>query len=73
MTIVLAADLGGTSVKAALVTSEGHILAQTSIPAPEPGVSGLILPPEWWNRFREAATTVLIATLIPLGRGEGTS
>ena len=58
MTIVLAADLGGTSVKAALVTSEGHILAQTSIPAPEPGVSGLILPPEWWNRFREAAATL---------------
>jgi len=58
MTIVLAADLGGTSVKAALVTSEGHILAQTSIPAPEPGVSGLILPPEWWNRFREAAAVL---------------
>ena len=58
MTIVLAADLGGTSVKAALVTSEGHILAQTSIPAPEPGVSGLILPPEWWNRFRDAAATL---------------
>ena len=31
MTIVLAADLGGTSVKAALVTSEGHILAQTAV------------------------------------------
>ena len=58
MTIVLAADLGGTSVKAALVTSEGHILAQTAVPAPEPGVSGLILPPEWWNCFREAAATL---------------
>lgn len=58
MAIVLAADLGGTSVKAALVTSEGHILAQTSVPAPEPGVSGLILPPEWWNRFREAAVAL---------------
>ncbi len=58
MTIVLAADLGGTSVKAALVTSEGHILAQTSVPAPQPGVSGMILPPEWWNGFREAAAAL---------------
>jgi len=58
MTIVLAADLGGTSVKAALVTSEGNILAQTAVAAPEPGVSGLILPPEWWSRFREAAAAL---------------
>src|SRR5712671_4942448 len=52
---VLAADLGGTTVKAALVSSEGEIVAQTSLPAPTPGVSGLILPPEWWMIFREAA------------------
>jgi xylulokinase len=53
---VLAADLGGTAVKAALVSSEGEIVAQTALPAPIPGVSGLILPPEWWIIFREAVT-----------------
>ena len=56
MTItVLAADLGGTTVKAALVSSEGETVAQTALPAPAPGVSGLVLPPEWWIIFREAA------------------
>ena len=58
MTIVLAADLGGTSLKAALVTQEGHMVALANIPAPMPGVSGLILPPEWWRCLREAATSL---------------
>jgi xylulokinase len=58
MTIVLAADLGGTSVKAALVTREGHVVAQAAVAAPSPGVSGLILPPEWWNCLREAAVSL---------------
>src|SRR4051794_5365091 len=52
---VLAADLGGSALKAALVSSEGEIVAQTSVPAPTPGVSGLVLPPEWWIIFRDAA------------------
>ena len=48
MTIVLAADLGGTTTKAALVSSDGRILAEASRRAgPEAG--GLILPPEWWT------------------------
>src|SRR5262245_28467541 len=55
---VLAADLGGTAVKAALITSEGEIVAQTSHAAPNPGVSGLILPPEWWHSFRDAVAAL---------------
>jgi xylulokinase len=55
MTIVLAADIGGSALKAALVTAEGHMVALANIPAPAPGVSGLILPPEWWSALRAAA------------------
>jgi xylulokinase len=55
MTTVLAADLGGTTTKAALVSSDGELLAEASVPAPEPGISGLILPLDWWNGFRAAA------------------
>lgn len=58
MAIVLAADLGGTSLKAGLVSSEGHVVAMASVPAPQPGVSGLILPPEWWSAFREVAASL---------------
>ncbi len=58
MTIVLAADLGGTALKAALVTEAGHMVALATIPAPTPGVSGLILPPEWWSCLRAAATSL---------------
>jgi xylulokinase len=58
MAIVLAADLGGTSLKAGLVSSEGHVVALASAPAPEPGVSGLILPPEWWSVFREVVANL---------------
>src|SRR6185436_20498473 len=57
-TTVLAADIGGSAVKAALVSSEGEFLALASVPAPTPGVSGLVLPPEWWNAFREAALSL---------------
>lgn len=55
MTTVLAADLGGTTTKAALVSSDGEILAEAAVPAPAPGVSGLVLPPDWWTGFRQAA------------------
>jgi xylulokinase len=55
MTTVLAADLGGTTTKAALVSSDGELLAEASVPAPAPGISGLILPLDWWNGFRAAA------------------
>jgi xylulokinase len=55
MTTVLAADLGGTTTKAALVSGGGEILAEASVPAPTPGISGLVLPPDWWNGFRESA------------------
>ena len=34
------------------------MVAQATVPAPTPGVSGLILPPEWWNCLRAAATSL---------------
>lgn len=58
MTTVLAADIGGTAVKAALVSNSGDIIAETSVPAPGAGISGLILPPEWWIAFRDAVTVL---------------
>src|SRR5690349_8237560 len=58
MTIVLAADLGGTTTKAALVASDGEIVAETSVPAPSAGITGLILPPEWWHGLRHAAAAL---------------
>jgi xylulokinase len=58
MTVVLAADLGGSAVKAALISADGEVIAQASAAAPTPGVSGLILPLEWWGVFRETAATL---------------
>lgn len=55
MTTILAADLGGTFIKAALIAHDGEVLAQATVPAPPTGASGLVLPPEWWSAFREVA------------------
>lgn len=52
---VLAADLGGSAVKAALVSSTGEIAAQTALAAPTPTARGLIAPTDWWSIFRDAA------------------
>ena len=52
---VLVADLGGSSVKAALVSRTGDVLAQTARPAPTPDARDLIAPTDWWQTFREAA------------------
>jgi xylulokinase len=51
----LAADLGGSSVKAALVAQTGEIVAQAALPAPTPDADDLITPCDWWRTFREAA------------------
>src|SRR5262245_43278714 len=56
--IVLAADLGGTTFKAALVASSGEVVAQVSLPAPAPDGRGLIAPDGWWRAFRDAATAL---------------
>jgi len=53
---VLATDIGGSSVKAALVTSGGETVAQTALPAPSPDTQGLIAPADWWTAFCDAAT-----------------
>src|SRR5262249_19230648 len=53
---VLAADLGGSSIKAALVSRTGEIVAQTTLPAPARGPGDLIAPTDWWQTFREAAS-----------------
>src|ERR1700755_1895990 len=58
MTIVLAADLGGTTTKAALVADDGGIIAESSVPAPQPDTSGLIQPSDWWNGFCDAAAAL---------------
>jgi xylulokinase len=52
---VLAADLGGSSIKAALVARTGEIVAQAALPAPTPDAGELIAPSDWWRTFREAA------------------
>src|SRR5262245_7564355 len=56
--IVLAADLGGSAVKAALVAGTGEIVAQASMPAPAPDTSGLVAADDWWGAFRTAAGTL---------------
>ena len=55
---VLAADIGGSSVKAALVSSVGAVVAQAALPAPTPDADGMIAPADWWTAFRDAATTL---------------
>jgi len=55
---VLAADIGGSSVKAALVSSAGAVVAQAALPAPTPDADGMIAPADWWTAFRDAATTL---------------
>jgi len=56
--MVLAADIGGSSVKAALISSAGAVVAQTALPSPTPDADGLIAPADWWTAFRDAATTL---------------
>ena len=53
--IVLAADLGGTTTKAALVASDGAVRAEAAVPAPAADPDGLIPPQGWWDGFIEAA------------------
>jgi xylulokinase len=55
---VLAADIGGTSTKAALVSSAGEIVAAGTLAAPVPDSRGLIKPDDWWEGFRAAAASL---------------
>lgn len=61
MTIVLAADLGGSTVKAGLVGGAGRILAAASFPAPKAATDGLFAPTDWWDRFVDAARALQAA------------
>ena len=56
--IVLAADLGGTAIKAALVAANGETVAQVALPAPAPDARGLIVPEDWWRAFCDAAAAL---------------
>ncbi len=58
MTMVLAADLGGTAIKAALLADDGSALAAAALPAPEAAADGMIAPRAWWDSFLEAARTL---------------
>lgn len=55
---VLAADIGGSSVKAALVSRAGAVVARTTLPSPSPDADGMIAPADWWAAFRDAAATL---------------
>ncbi|HMK78530.1 MAG TPA: FGGY family carbohydrate kinase, partial [Xanthobacteraceae bacterium] len=53
--LVLAADIGGSTVKAALVARSGAIAAQVSLPSPSLDARSLIAPLGWSDAFRAAA------------------
>jgi xylulokinase len=58
MTTVLAADLGGSTVKAALVSRDGAILAHAALDAPAPDANGLVPPVGWWVAFRDVCAAL---------------
>ncbi|MBV8840762.1 MAG: FGGY-family carbohydrate kinase [Alphaproteobacteria bacterium] len=55
---VLAADIGGSSLKAALISRAGAVVAQAALPSPPPDAGGMIAPAGWWTAFRDAAATL---------------
>lgn len=61
MSTVLAADIGGSSVRAALVDTAGEIVALHRCPAPPEFLRGgqcEIDPEEWWSAFAALATAL---------------
>lgn len=54
MSVVLACDLGGTSMRAALVDVNGHSLHELAVPSPQGEASAdwaQIDPQQWWDAF----------------------
>ncbi len=66
--IVLAADLGGTTTKAALVASDGQVRAEAAVPAPAADADGLIPPQGWWDGL--VAATGALQRRDPAAFGE---
>lgn len=61
MGLVLACDVGGTSLKTALVDDRGAFVAQAETPSPQPRQSGggsEIEPAGWWNGLIKAASAL---------------
>ena len=61
MGLVLACDVGGTSLKTALIDDRGAFVAQAAAASPQPQVSGgasEIDPDGWWSGLIEAASAL---------------
>jgi xylulokinase len=62
MTLVLACDLGGSGLRAALIDEAGEVVALRAVPLPpRPGVQGVaeMAPGSWWDAFVQATGDVL--------------
>ncbi|MDD2474191.1 MAG: ROK family protein [Methanoculleus sp.] len=79
MTTVIAVDLGGTNLRAALVTSDATVLAHTAVPTPTLGPSGTAITAAIAARVEallasprgREATAIGVASAGPLDLGRG--
>ncbi|WP_332448596.1 ROK family protein [Methanoculleus sp.] len=79
MTTVIAVDLGGTNLRAALVGSDATILAHTALPTPTTGLSGAVITAAIIARVEallaspegREVTAIGVASAGPLDLGRG--
>ena len=79
MTTVIAVDLGGTNLRAALVGSDATILAHTAVPTPTAGLSGAVITAAIIARVEallalpegREVTAIGVASAGPLDPGRG--
>ncbi|MDH3591053.1 MAG: ROK family protein, partial [Planctomycetota bacterium] len=57
---VLAADVGGTSIRAALVSAAGEILTRRTAPTPPDPVEGLATVARLWSQCGEGAGKAMV-------------